>query len=255
MLLASLLAFAGTDAVLAPSGKWTVDYRADKCVASRPFGTEPITYLTLQPFVSLDIKGATLIVVAPDTEGGGVQNGKAKISLRPTGTTKTLDYISRQPQPDGARSYEMSLDPDLMAQIGQATSLAIDAGKESVTLETGKLQPVIDAAEKCNDDLMRSWGVDLAARAAPVGNPGEWFTDNDYPPAAARRHVQGNAVIVLTVDPDGRVKGCRIVATTGAPDLDDGTCERARTHARYVRKDGGDRFSVLGVHWVLPAWR
>lgn len=255
MILASLLAFAGTDAALVPSAKWTVDYRADKCVASRPFGAEPAIYLALQPLVSLDFKGATLTVLVPNSEGSGTRNGTAKIALRPAGTTKMLDYISRVSQPNGARSYEMSLDANMLAQIGQATSLAINVGKESVALETGKLQPVIDAAEKCNDDLMRSWGVDLAARAAPVGNPGEWFTDNDYPPAAARRHVQGNAVIVLTVDPDGRVKGCRIVATTGDPDLDDGTCERARTHARYVRKDGGDRFSVLGVHWVLPAWR
>jgi protein TonB len=102
---------------------------------------------------------------------------------------------------------------------------------------------------------MRSWGVDPAAGAAPIGNPGEWFTDNDYPPEAARKRAQGNAVIVLMVDPDGRVKGCRIVATTGDPDLDMGTCERARTHARFVRKSGGDRFSVLGVHWALPDWR
>lgn len=255
MLLVSLLALVGIDAVLAPSGKWTVDYRADKCVASRPFGTEPVTTLTLQPFVSLDIKGAKLILVAPNTEGDGIRSGKAKISLRPAGTAKMLDYISRQPQPDGTRSYEMSLDPDVMAQIGQATSLAIDAGKESVALETGKLQPVIDAAEKCNDDLMRSWGVDPTTGAAPIGNPSEWFTDNDYPPEAARKRVQGNAVIVLMVDPDGKVKGCRIVATTGDPDLDKGTCENARAHARFVRKSGGDRFSVLAVHWVLPAWR
>jgi TonB family protein len=252
MILASLLAFAGTDAALVPSAKWTVDYRSDKCVATRPFGADPTTYLTLQPLVSLDIKGATLTVVAPNTEGAGIRTGKATISLQPAGTAERLGYISRESQGNGARTYEMSLDPDMMAQIGQATSLAIDAGKESVTLETGKLQPVIDAAEKCNDDLMRSWGVDLAARAAPIGNPSEWFTDNDYPPAAARRHAQGNAVIVLTIDPVGRVKGCRIVATTGDPDLDEGTCDNARVHARYIHKSGGDRFSVLGVHWALP---
>lgn len=255
MLLLSLLAFAGTDAVLIPSGKWTVDYRADKCVASRPFGTERVTTLTLQPFVSLDIKGATLSVVVPNTEGGGDRKGKAKISLRPAGTTRMLDYISRQPQANGPRSYEISLDPDIMAQLGQATSLAIDAGKESVALETGKLQPVIDAAAKCSDDLMRSWGVDPAARAEPIGNPGGWFTDNDYPPAAAQRHAEGHALIVLTIDTDGRVKGCRIAATTGDPDLDRGTCDNARAHARYVHKNGRDRFSVLGVHWALPDWR
>jgi TonB family protein len=255
MILASLLLLTGADATLVPSAKWTVDYRPDKCIASRPFGAEPATYLALEPLVSLDFKGATLIILAPNSEGGGTRNGTAKISLRPAGTTKMLGYVSRASQPNGARSYEMSLDADIMAQIGQATSLAIDAGKESVALETGKLQPVIDAAEKCNDDLMRSWGVDPAARAEPIGNPGEWFTDNDYPPAAAQRHAQGHALIVLTIDTDGRVKGCRIVATTGDPDLDRGTCDNARAHARYVHKSGGDRFSVLGVHWALPDWR
>ena len=252
MILASLLAFAGTDAALVPSAKWTVDYRSDKCVASRPFGAEPATYLALQPLVSLDFKGATLTLLVPNSEESGTLKGTAKIALRPAGTTKMLDYISRVSQPNGARSYEMSLDANMLAQIGQATSLAIDAGKESVSLETGKLQPVIDAAEKCNDDLMRSWGVDPAARAEPIGNPGEWFTDDDYPPAAFQRHVQGHALIVLTVDADGRVKGCRIVATTGDPDLDKGTCDNARAHGRYIRKSGGDRFSVLGVHWALP---
>lgn len=255
MLLTSLLALAGTDAALAPAGKWTVDYGADKCIASRPFGAEPATYLTLQPFVSLDIRGATLTLAVPNSEGSGARAGTARISLQPTGTKRTLQYVSREPKPDDRRGYEMSLDPDLMAQIGQATSLGIDAGKESITLETGKLQPVIDAVEKCNEDLMRSWGVDPAARAAPIGNPGEWFTDNDYPAAAARRRAQGNVVIVLTVDPDGRIKKCRIAATSGDPDLDEGTCDRARTHARYVHKSGGDRFSVLGVHWALPDWR
>jgi len=254
-MLASLLLFAGVDAALMPSAKWTVDYRADKCVASRPFGAQPATYLAFEPNVSLDIKGATLVVLAPDIEGGVPRSGTAKVVLQPTGSTKTFDYVSRVSQPNGPRIYKMSLDADAMAQFGAATSLAIDAGKESVALETGKLQPVIDAAEKCNDDLMRSWGVDPAARATPLGNPGQWFTDDDYPPAAARRHVQGNATIVLTVDPNGEVKGCRIVATTGDADLDDGTCEMARAHARYVRKGGADRFSVLAVHWALSDQR
>jgi len=252
MLLTSLLVLADIGAALAPSGKWTVDYRTDKCVASRSFGAEPATYLTLQPLVSLDIKGATLTLTAPNAEGSGLRNGAAKISLQPAGTIKTLKYISREPQPGGLRTYEMPLDPDMMAELGQATAIAIDAGKESVTLETGKLQPVIDAVEKCNEDLMRSWGVDPAARAAPIGNPGEWFTDSDYPAAAARRRAQGNVLIVLTVDPGGQIKKCRIAATSGDPDLDEGTCDRARTHARFARKSGGDRFSVLGVHWVLP---
>jgi TonB family protein len=145
----------------------------------------------------------------------------------------------------------MFVDANDLALIAQSTGLTIDTGKKSVTLATGKLQLALDAAAKCNDDLIRSWGVDPTAKATPVGNPGEWFTDDDYPPIALKRHVQGHVKIALTVDTDGKIKGCRIVATSGDPDLDRGTCDVAKTHARYIRKSGGDRFDILAVEWAF----
>ena len=252
MLLVGLLALAGTDTpAMTPSGKWTVDYRADKCVGSRPFGNEPATYLIFEPNVSLDIRGAHLIVLAPNKDGSGARYGKATIVLQPSGATSKLDYKSIDIQANGERSYDMFADAALMAQIGDSTGLTVDAGKETAVLATGKLQPILDAAAKCNDDLMRSWGADPASPATPIGNPGTWFTNDDYPAAAAEKHAQGRVIVVTTVDNDGKLKACRVVATSGDPDLDKGTCDKAREHARFSRKAGPDRFSVMTVNWAL----
>jgi len=252
MILTMLALAASQNAPMTPSGKWTVDYRPDACIASRPFGIEPTSvYLAFQPVLSLDFHKMRLSVLAPNTEGSGIKTGKAKVVLKPSGAVVTADVDSWETKPGGPRGYEMIVDVDGLAQFGQSTELAIDTGKQSFSFATGKLQPVLDANAKCNDDLMRSWGVDPAARAEPAGNPGTWFTDDDYPAAAFQKRAQGRVVAALTVDNDGRLKACKIVASSGDPDLDRGTCDVARKNARFAQKSGGDRFSIFTVHWAL----
>jgi TonB family protein len=251
MIFTILALAASQNAPMLPSGKWTVDYRPDACIASRSFGGPASTYLAFQPILSLDFHKMRLSVLAPNTEGSGIKTGKAKIVLEPSGAAATVDVDSWETKPGGPRGYELFVDVDGLAQFGQSTGLTVDTGKQSFSFATGKLQPVIDANAKCNDDLMRSWGVDPAARAEPVGNPGEWFTDDDYPAAASQKRAQGRVVAALTVDNDGRLKACKIVASSGDPDLDRGTCDVARKNARFARKSGGDRFSIFTVHWAL----
>lgn len=252
MILTMLALAASQNAPMTPSGKWTVDYRPDACIASRPFGIEPTSvYLALQPVLSLDFHKMRLSVLAPNTEGSGIKTGKAKVVLTPSGAVVTADVDSWETKPGGPRGYEMIVDVDGLAQFGQSTGLAIDTGKQSFSFATGKLQPVLDASAKCNDDLMRSWGIDPAARAEPAGNPGTWFTDDDYPAAAFQKRAQGRVVAALTVDNDGRLKACKIVASSGDPDLDRGTCDVARKNARFAHKSGGDRFAIFTVHWAL----
>lgn len=251
MILSAFSALAAASS-LAPSGKWTVDYEPTMCVASRQFGPEqaPI-YLAFQPSVSMDTKDVKLFVLSPNIEGDGVRNGKALLTLQPSGATKSVNYISWVPKPGGPRGYEMEVDAPFMAQVGQSTGLSLNAGKEAVAFATGKIQPVLDAMATCNDKLMLSWGADPAAKAEPVGNPGDWFTDDDYPKRALSRHVQGRTVVVVTVDPEGKTKACRVAVTSGDADLDSSTCDIARRHGRYTQENGRDRFAVLAVRWML----
>lgn len=251
MILFAISAFAAASS-LDPSGKWTVDYQPTTCVASRQFGPEQApSYLAFRPSVTMDPHYAKLFVMAPNGEGGGVRSGGAILTLQPSGATTSVKYVSWIPKPGGPRSYEMDLDAAFMAQMGKSTGLAFDAGKVATAFATGKLQPVLDAMATCNDKLLLSWGANPAAKADAVGNPGDWFSYDDYPKRARSRNVQGSAVVVVTVDPEGRAKACRVAVSSGDADLDSGTCDVARRQGRFTRKSGGERFAVLAVHWTL----
>lgn len=251
MIIAGLLALAATGAPLEPAGKWTVDYRSDMCVASRPFGDSATpTMFGFEPAVSMGSAGATAVIIAPDSRGGSVRGGTATIALEPSGEKFALDYVSWVPTGAKQRAYKVVVDGDFMAKLGLSTGLSMTAGKDSFALATGKVQPVLDAMKTCNDDLMRSWGVNLEAQAQPIGNPGAWFVNEDYPTEARRRNAAGRTVVVLTVDPIGRIKECRVVSSSKDSDLDKATCDSARKRARF-KPVKTDTFIVLSVRWQL----
>ena len=60
MILTTILALAAAqDAPMTPSGRWTVDYRPDICLASRPFGAAANpTIFGFEPSITMDSAGA-----------------------------------------------------------------------------------------------------------------------------------------------------------------------------------------------------
>lgn len=250
MIFAAALALgAAADGPMTPSSKWVVDYRADMCLVSRQFGTKPnLTMFGLKPATLMGSKWATIFVLTADDGRRGFRHGSAAITLQPSGEKRRFDYYSDVPAGDSLRAYEVVADADFMGHLGRATGLTIEAGKGSFSLATGEVQPVLDAMATCNDDLIRSWGADPAAMAEPLGNPGTWFTDSDYPPRG--HHTQGRTVIVVTVNAKGEPTACRIAITSGEPGLDSRTCELAKQRGRYVSKEGGDRFAIIGIRWA-----
>lgn len=99
---------------------------------------------------------------------------------------------------------------------------------------------------------------DRSRPAAPLGNPGEWFNADNYPPEAILAGAQGRTVAKIGVDADGRLSGCIIVESSGSPVLDAATCEIARAKGRFTpARDTLGRpipaATILPVRWVLPA--
>jgi TonB family protein len=253
MIFAAMLAItAAQNAPLNPSGKWVVDYRPDMCVGQRSFGeAAAVTIFGFEPAVAMDSGGAKLLILSPDSRGGGVRRGRAEIVLQPSGEKQTLDFVSWSLKSAADhRALEVSVDKDFMSKLGKSTGLSVVAGKDSFALTTGPLQAVLAAMKTCNDDLMRSWGVDPTAIATAIGNPGEWFNDDDYPAAAKRRGASGGVVVLLTIDPSGHTKACRVVSSSKDPDLDKATCDLGRQHGRF-QPGTGDGYSVLSIRWVL----
>jgi protein TonB len=80
---------------------------------------------------------------------------------------------------------------------------------------------------------------DVPARPIPLGVISSWFPVDSYPAAAKRAGAQGQVRWELDVDEDGRVTGCRIVASTGNADLDAATCRLAQRNGRFERATPG----------------
>ena len=96
-----------------------------------------------------------------------------------------------------------------------------------------------------------------AVKGAPRGNPGSWFSDDDYPAAAKRAGAQGRVSVLLNIDTSGRVVDCRVTASSGNSDLDSQTCNLAKRRGRFtVQKDVDGNaqaytYSLPGIRWVL----
>ena len=103
-----------------------------------------------------------------------------------------------------------------------------------------------------------SSGPSFTPRAAqPLGAPGTWVSDADYPASALRRGDQGATRFELAISPDGRVRDCRIAQSSGSADLDAATCARLSQRARFTpaRNEHGDlvagRYSGV-IRWRIP---
>lgn len=96
-----------------------------------------------------------------------------------------------------------------------------------------------------------------AVGVSPKGNPGSWFTNDDYPPAARRAQAEGRVTVVLNIDPSGRVADCRVTSGSGNADLDTATCSLAKRRGRFnpAKDTNGTAIAstttLPGIRWQL----
>jgi protein TonB len=168
---------------------------------------------------------------------------------RPEIAPKPLPSPAAHPRTREAKPDTPELrDPLIESKIdlGPATLPPIPAGEGLGT--GGGLQPLPTASPSPG----------FTPRAAkPLGAPGKWVSDADYPTSALRRGQQGAASFELTIGPDGRVRDCRITRSSGSADLDAATCAKVSDRASFTpaRDEHGDPVagSFSGViRWRIP---
>ncbi|MEG3143826.1 energy transducer TonB [Sphingomonas sp. RT2P30] len=96
-----------------------------------------------------------------------------------------------------------------------------------------------------------------ATRPKIIGNPGEYFGENAYPPAAVRAGEQGRTVARVLVDEHGSPSACHVEASSGSVELDTATCRIARARLHFVPAHDAQNNPLassylLPVRWVLP---
>lgn len=76
-----------------------------------------------------------------------------------------------------------------------------------------------------------------------------------YPPRALREGVEGDVTIRLTVTPEGAVRRCEIVASSGFTMLDEATCWQYTRFARFHPARDDDGNPVEEIYSQLVRWR
>ena len=81
------------------------------------------------------------------------------------------------------------------------------------------------------------------------------ITSEDYPPAALRNEAEGRTSAGLVIDPNGRVRRCRIAQSSGHEILDSRVCQLALIRMRFSPAlDAAGQ--PIAVHVVLPVvWK
>jgi protein TonB len=98
----------------------------------------------------------------------------------------------------------------------------------------------------------------FAARPArPLGAPGRWVTNADYPSGALRRGEQGVAVFDVAIGADGKVRDCSVTQSSGSAELDAATCARVTSRARFAPATDTDGTATIGhyrnsIRWEIP---
>lgn len=93
--------------------------------------------------------------------------------------------------------------------------------------------------------------------ARPINDVLRWVTTRDYPRSAIRGEEQGVARFRLEVGANGRVMECTIIASSGSKALDDATCAKVTSRAKFepAMNQYGEKVPGIysnSVNWVLP---
>ncbi|MEP9360527.1 TonB family protein [Sphingomonas sp. KR3-1] len=97
----------------------------------------------------------------------------------------------------------------------------------------------------------------LASRAKPLVDPAFWLGEDDYPRAALRAEQEGRVGLLLSIDLDGRVSDCTVLASSGVQLLDRHSCGLLTRRLRFTpalgrdRAPAPDRWNYV-VDWKMP---
>ncbi|MFD1765926.1 energy transducer TonB [Sphingorhabdus buctiana] len=249
---------------LAPTSKWHVDYADERCRLAREFG-EGTSKTTL--FLDKYGPGESFRMVVA---GGPVKTDVAQADLAvrfgPTEQAQPLFFLNGNlgessalvfggeiriagPNPSEAAAIKAKRHGDPWIELAPIAPERYSAvrylefGKplrKAVQLETGSLKSAFAALDKCVDDLVASWGVDiekhktLSRNATPTDNPGKWVVSSDYPIKMLQAGQPAFVDFRLSVGADGKPSGCKIQATTRPKEFDDAVCQSLMRRASFL---------------------
>lgn len=253
---AAFAAPAGPD-VLAPTARWSLNVEPESCALARTFGTGP-SQMVLQFEAFRPGDAFTVTIFGTPMEKF---TGASPLNLRflPDGAPTRIVpvYVRRirvksNGQPVSAILFYADLagrssmrplpEPPLLpeADLARLNALSVDLGSGAAyKFQLGSMLVPIKALRGCVEAMVRRWGFDPALAAQPqgtpepLGNPGNWATDNDFPVDALAKGIESDVHYRLTVDPAGQVTACIVQNRFPPGGFGELTCRLLRARAQF----------------------
>ena len=270
---------------LAPTSKWIVDYENEGCQLARQFGEGKdrviASFSRYGPGTSFK-----LVLSGQPLKLG--KSGEIEVRFGPNESEQKLEFWP------GTLSEEI---PALIftraVWITPASPAKFDASKRAIPIEDvypkrdearekaitylrlgsplthpiqlqlGPMDKAFGALEKCVDDLMSTWGIDVAKHRSlkreviPKGNPGNWVNTADYPIKMLRQGQPALVEFRLDIDEKGKPIGCHIQQTTRPLEFDNAVCVSLMRRSKFEPAIDADNNSIRSywkstVRFSLP---
>ncbi|WP_447764760.1 energy transducer TonB [Sphingopyxis panaciterrae] len=254
---------AAEPATWRPAGPWQLDQQPDQCTLLRPFAAgDQRLVMQVQPNLYSTTHSFKL---ASETALAGSREGMIAFTLGESAPHKY--YAMLEATADGRQrvlrwTTEKALSFAELVAGDQMVRIDAAAGFNGMIHWQGA-KKAFAALRACQDQVASAKGEDAAARRAykrdlePLGNPGRWVTNDDYPTKARTKMLEGDTGFRLTVDKMGAITHCEIISSSGFPILDERTCELLKMRAKFAPsldasgEPVADTYSNR-VRWQLP---
>jgi len=239
-LFTAAVVASGAGAQAPKNGRWVVDWGEHRCTLVREIGGG--TGITVLVRTYIGTHQPEVIIINPSwTKAPVSDRSSVELALLPGGHTVQVEAATGTTKADKTQLLLLSkLDNDFFDRFAEARGLSLThRGEKLLNVGFAGSAAAINSLRACNDDLMKSWGVDLEARKRlqrmPLRKNPErmWLTHNDYPAAALNQNAQGPVVIRFIVGADGLPRECVPVVSSKNKDLDHRTCKALTSRVTF----------------------
>jgi len=153
-----------------------------------------------------------------------------------------------------------ALDGDALSALEDSDTLTLSYRREAFQLTGVNLKGALAAAQTCEDDLLRDWGVDpaelrlIATPAKALYDPADWQTGGDYPTKELNAGRAGSVVIKLDLAATGGVASCTVVVSSGVEAFDKRSCAMAVKRAKFAPARLADGKPVPSLVFLNIRW-
>jgi hypothetical protein len=210
-----------------PPHRWTVDYSRTSCTLARRVGEDGSAIVAFN--ARLGEEPGELLVM----DGGSGLDSRlnANLDIR-LDDGPPLILRARREQRNGRWIVTLRPMPDdFLGRVAAARQLTVRSGAgEVLSLAMPEVRSAVDALSRCNDDLLQSWGIDVAARRALQREPRA--TDLNW---ASEIYANRDTFLVFAVDVSeaGEPSNCRVVVSSRNPRMDRAVCELVQRSAHF----------------------